>query len=178
MIVSNKCIDYRSRSNTAFYLCKGSEAMANEENLIKNSDRTPSELREITRKGGLASGKARKKKAELKKVLNAVLTAQISDEDIKNRVEELGFENNNLYGIVFVMMQRALNGDVKAMELISKYIGNEKDEYDISEQKERIKSLKLDNKKKEQQLNGVNNTELVLSDYLKKLEGVLKDDVE
>ena len=43
--------------------------MANEKNLIKNSERTPSELREITTKGGIASGKARRKKAEFKKAL-------------------------------------------------------------------------------------------------------------
>ena len=35
----------------------------NEQNLIPVSERTPSELREMTRKGGRASGKARKEKA-------------------------------------------------------------------------------------------------------------------
>ena len=32
----------------------------NIQNLIPNSQRTPEELREITRKGGIASGKARR----------------------------------------------------------------------------------------------------------------------
>lgn len=36
--------------------------MANEQNLIPNSQRTPQELREITRKGGIASGRARRAK--------------------------------------------------------------------------------------------------------------------
>jgi len=35
----------------------------NDQNLIPVSERTPSELREITRKGGRASGKARREKA-------------------------------------------------------------------------------------------------------------------
>ena len=41
--------------------------MANEQNLIKNSERTPSERRESAKKAGVASGKARRKKANLKK---------------------------------------------------------------------------------------------------------------
>ena len=35
----------------------------NAENLIPVSERTPSELREMTKKGGIASGKARREKA-------------------------------------------------------------------------------------------------------------------
>lgn len=41
--------------------------MANEQNLIPNSQRTPEELREMTRKGGIASGKARREKADFKR---------------------------------------------------------------------------------------------------------------
>jgi hypothetical protein len=37
--------------------------MANEQNLVPNSERTPEELREQTRKAGVASGKARREKA-------------------------------------------------------------------------------------------------------------------
>ena len=37
--------------------------MANEGNLIQNSNRSPSELRENGRQGGIASGKARRLKA-------------------------------------------------------------------------------------------------------------------
>lgn len=37
----------------------------NDQNLIPVSERTPSELREMTKKGGIASGKARKEKAAI-----------------------------------------------------------------------------------------------------------------
>ena len=47
--------------------------MANEENLIPNSMRTPEELREMTRKGGIASGKARREKATMRKTLEMML---------------------------------------------------------------------------------------------------------
>jgi len=39
--------------------------MANEQNLIQNSDRSPSELRENGRKGGIASGESRRLKAKM-----------------------------------------------------------------------------------------------------------------
>lgn len=41
--------------------------MANEQNLIQNSNRSPSELRENGRKGGIASGESRRLKTKLKK---------------------------------------------------------------------------------------------------------------
>lgn len=47
--------------------------MANIENLIPNSERTPEELREMTRKGGIASGEARRKKKLMREVLQECL---------------------------------------------------------------------------------------------------------
>jgi hypothetical protein len=57
--------------------------MANEQNLIPNSARTPEELREITRKGGIASGKARSFKSAMKKMLALNLTEQ----EVKKQLE-------------------------------------------------------------------------------------------
>ena len=45
----------------------------NEKNLISNSERTPSELREITQKGGKASGEARRRKKDMKQKMKALL---------------------------------------------------------------------------------------------------------
>ena len=42
-------------------------AKGNIDNLIPNSQRTPEELREMTKKGGIASGKARRAKADFKR---------------------------------------------------------------------------------------------------------------
>ena len=47
--------------------------MANEQNLIPNFERTPSERQEIARKGGIASGEARRKKATMLSVLEKTL---------------------------------------------------------------------------------------------------------
>ena len=51
--------------------------MANEKNLIRLS---PSEAREYGRRGGKASGKSRRRKADFRKTLNMLLTAEIDSE--------------------------------------------------------------------------------------------------
>ena len=55
--------------------------------------------------------------------------------------------------------------------------GNEgtKDNLDKKEQKERIKAQQLENKKREQALEGNVVSEDIMSDYFDKLEGVVKD---
>ena len=53
--------------------------MANEQNLIPNSMRSPSEVRANSRKGGIASGEARRKKRELAEIARAVLEQQVTD---------------------------------------------------------------------------------------------------
>lgn len=45
----------------------------NEENLIPNSQRTPSELREMATKGGIASGEARRNKKMLRDCIDYLL---------------------------------------------------------------------------------------------------------
>lgn len=48
----------------------------NEQNLIPNSERSPSELREMTRRGGIASGQTRRRKKAVKQVILDVLYAE------------------------------------------------------------------------------------------------------
>lgn len=45
----------------------------NSNNLVPNNERSPEKLREMGRKGGIASGKARRKKAEIKKLANMLI---------------------------------------------------------------------------------------------------------
>jgi hypothetical protein len=54
----------------------------NDKNLIPNSERTPSERREIARKGGIASGKARREKADMRKLMAMMLEEQVPNQDI------------------------------------------------------------------------------------------------
>lgn len=127
--------------------------MANEKNLIPNSERTPKELREMTRKGGINSGKARRKKANLKKAFEAILEADVRSDKIKQQLENMGFEATNEMALAMVMMQKAMKGDVRAFEQISKLTSiDTKDSLDKKEQRERIKAIQLENSKREKAL--------------------------
>ncbi|MTV80722.1 stress-induced protein, partial [Streptococcus pneumoniae] len=94
--------------------------MANEQNFIKNSERTPSERRENAKKAGEASGKARRKKANLKKAFETILQADVANPNVKKQLEDLGFDSTNEMALAMVMMQKAMKGNVRAFEQISK----------------------------------------------------------
>lgn len=80
--------------------------MANKQNLIPNSQRTPSELREMTRKAGIKSGEARRARKTLKETLLMMLE-----------------EGNTQDNITLALLQKALNGDTKAYEVIRDTVG-------------------------------------------------------
>ncbi|CVY77050.1 TPA: stress-induced protein [Streptococcus pneumoniae] len=151
--------------------------MANEQNLIKNSERTPSERRENAKKAGEASGKARRKKANLKKAFETILQADVANPNVKKQLEDLGFDSTNEMALAMVMMQKAMKGNVRAFEQISKLTTTDaKDSLDKKEQKERIKALELENEKRKITLEGGAKSEDVMSDYFNKLEDTLGND--
>ena len=80
--------------------------MANEQNLIPNSERTPSELREMARNGGLASGEARRKRKTLKEELLLMLS-----------------EGETQQSVTLALIEKAISGDTKAFEVIRDTIG-------------------------------------------------------
>lgn len=121
--------------------------MANEQNLIPANKRTKDEHREIAKKGGIASGKARRKKANLRKAFETILQAEVASSNVKKQLEDLGFESTNEMALAMVMMQKAMKGNVRAFEQISKLTTTDvKDSLDKAEQKERIKAQKMKNK--------------------------------
>jgi len=121
--------------------------MANEQNLKPANKRTKSEHREIAKKGGVASGVARRKKANLKKAFETILQAEVASPNVKKQLEELGFDSTNEMALAMVMMQKAMKGNVRAFEQISKLTTTDvKDSLDKAEQKERIKAQKMKNK--------------------------------
>lgn len=127
--------------------------MANEQNLIPANKRSKSEARENGSKGGIASGKARRKKANLKKAFETILQAEVASPNVKKQLEELGFDSTNEMALAMVMMQKAMKGNVRAFEQISKLTTTDaKDSLDKKEQKERIKSLQIKNKREEKML--------------------------
>ena len=122
------------------------------ENLIPTNRRTKKEVREIARKGGKASGEARRRKADLKKALKTVLEADVHSDKVAEQLEDMGFDNSNLMVMVFAQMQQAQKGNVRAFEAITKVMGVEKDELDRKEQRQRIKALELELAEKKKRL--------------------------
>ena len=143
--------------------------MANKQNLKVPSSK---EARENGKKGGVASGKARRKKANLKKAFETILQAEVASPNVKKQLEELGFESTNEMALAMVMMQKAMKGNVRAFEQISKLTTTDaKDTLDKKEQKERIKRLKLDNKKREQELSGSKSDTSLMESLLDAVKG-------
>lgn len=84
--------------------------MANEDNL-----RTPTteEAREIGRKGGIASGEARRKKKLIKEQFELLLSLPLKDEKAKKQLESLGIDPDNAdnqMAMVISMWRTALKG--------------------------------------------------------------------
>ena len=95
--------------------------MANSENL--KPVRTKSEARERGRAGGKASGAARRRKADFRKTLNALLTAKIDSPEWSPLLESLGLDPTLEAAINMAMIKEALIGNVKAYEAVARYAG-------------------------------------------------------
>ena len=134
--------------------------MANEQNLIPTNKRSKSEARENGKKGGIASGKARRKKADFQKALKLVLSSEVSNENLAVALENLGYEKTNEMAIALNTVQKAVKGDLRAVELIERSTAMmNKDTLDKAEQKERIKALQLENKRKELELQNISDND-------------------
>ena len=151
--------------------------MANEQNLIPANTRTKSEHRKIAKKGGVASGVARRKKANLRKAFETILQAEVASPNVKKQLEELGFDSTNEMALAMVMMQKAMKGNVRAFEQISRLTAiDTKDSLDRKEQRGRIKRIELDNKKREQELSGSKSDTSLMESLLDAVKG--GDDLE
>ena len=147
--------------------------MANEQNLIVPSSE---EARKNGKKGGIASGKARRKKANLKKAFETILQADVASPMIKKQLEEFGFEATNEMALAMVMMQKAMKGNVRAFEQISKLTAADgKDSLDKKEQRERIKAIQLENEKRKSALEGTESQESTIGKLFDKLEEALSE---
>lgn len=61
----------------------------NDENLIPNSERSPEELREMGRKGGIKSGESRRRKRDQKKTAELMAKILLESEEAKAIFEDL-----------------------------------------------------------------------------------------
>lgn len=98
--------------------------MAGYENIRDANDkRTPEERRELAKKAGKASGKARRRKANFRKTLNLLLTAEIDNEEWKPVLELLGVECTLESALLMAQIKMALAGDTQAAKFVAQYSG-------------------------------------------------------
>lgn len=98
--------------------------MAGYENIRDANDkRTPEERRELAKKAGQASGRARRRKADFRKTLNLLLTAEIDNEEWKPVLESLGVECTLESALLMAQIKMALAGDTQAAKFVAQYSG-------------------------------------------------------
>ena len=59
----------------------------NEKNLIPNTERSPEELREMGRKGGIKSGESRRRKRDLQKNVKMLNKVLVNSAEFKELIE-------------------------------------------------------------------------------------------
>ena len=91
--------------------------MSNEHNL--RPVRTKEEARERGRNGGKKSGEARRRKANFRKTLNMLLTAEIDSAEWKPILEGLGVECTLESALLMAQIKMALAGDTQAAKFVA-----------------------------------------------------------
>lgn len=100
--------------------------MANEENLIPNEERTPSERRENARKAGIASGKARRRKRSMKEAADLFLSLPVSDKRKFNKAARRYVDVEDIDNQILMIMglvDAATDGDARAARVVIDMIG-------------------------------------------------------
>ena len=119
--------------------------MANNDNLKGHGfhERTAREQREIAIAGGRASGAARRRKADFRKTLNLLLTAEIDSPEWKPILESLGLDCTLESAMLMGQIKAAMLGDSKAARFVAEYAGQSgKTDADHEEQRIRTSAAK------------------------------------
>lgn len=131
--------------------------MANEQNLVPfTSNQSREEAVRNGRKGGKASGEARRRKADFRKTLNMLLTAKIDNEEYKPILEALGVECTLESALLMAQIKEAMAGNTKAATFVAKYSGQSPDPEENRRNREADTELKQARK---QAVTGENESE-------------------
>ena len=117
--------------------------MANEQNLVPfTSDQSHEEAVKNGKKGGIASGKARRERKTLAQIGDMIGGLDIKSEKNRAILREAGITDEDMIndvGMMFRLNLKAQNGDTKAVELLSKLRGQFKEQ--ISAEVAEVKPL-------------------------------------
>lgn len=104
--------------------------MPNENNLIPLNKRSKSEQREISSKGGKASGEARRKKRTLKDGMRMLMDLEVTDRRSWNKLSRLGIDISDIDNemlMLVALMKQAQNGNVAAYDRIKDLLDENND---------------------------------------------------
>lgn len=113
--------------------------MANEENLKPFNKRSVNEAREMGKKGGKASGRARRKKKTMQDLMKATLAlalkkdGKITDAEIEQNLPGLAGQNMSvMQALVLAQVKKGLEGDGNAFDRIMELIGEKVNKQEIT----------------------------------------------
>lgn len=120
--------------------------MANDENLKKGEltqFRSGEEAARRGRAGGKASGEARRRKADFRRTLNALLTTEIDSPEWTPILKAMGLDSTLESAVNMAIIKEALAGNVKAYVAIKDVLGQtSKSDTDLEEQQLRMAATK------------------------------------
>lgn len=141
--------------------------MANEKNLVPFDERSEKEARELGQKGGIASGKARRRKKNLKQKMQLLLSLPAADND-QSELATMGVDPEDMDNemvLVKALFLAAAAGDTRAFDRIQDVLGK-------SVAREELALKKQEAKRKAA---AGTDTENRIGSYLDTLAEVLKD---
>lgn len=101
----------------------------NDNNLIPNSQRSPEEVRENGRKGGIASGKARREKRTIQKILTEYLETNVKkDAQFAKLAAKLGIQGDKSIKDIFTivcLMNTVKSGNLSDLERLCSLLGED-----------------------------------------------------
>ena len=111
----------------------------NEQNLKPNTERTPSERKELARKAGIASGQKRRERKTLAEYLQIALDAEIQD-------KKTGVSYTKWQASAISIANGMAKGDVRMIDTGAKLLGEYVQRHEVDE---RVEVLTLDDKKRQ-----------------------------
>ena len=113
--------------------------MANEENLKPFNKRSVNEAREMGKKGGKASGRARRKKKTMQELMKATLSlalkkdGKITDAELEQNLPGLAGQNMSvMQALVLAQVKKGLEGDGNAFDRIMELVGEKVSKQEIT----------------------------------------------
>lgn len=126
--------------------------------------RTTEERRELAKIAGKKSGEVRKRKADFRKTLNLLLTAEVNN-DMTPILHQLGLESTLETAMLMAQIKEAMQGNTKAAYFVAEYAGQSR-QTEADDQEQRIRTERA-NRAKEQEVGEKNGTNDNIKEFLK-----------